>query len=122
MINALKDYLCHIARTFFHMYQQPFNELWDQKLLRALNAGEIIFVEKHTITFSCDGDVLQVWTSNRWYAYAYLYQLNGEYVDESLKARPRFRTMRLLYEIERAVRISPVTRRDFYDRLGASDV
>ncbi|NWC62935.1 hypothetical protein [Cedecea sp. P7760] len=120
MISLAKDYLCHIANTVFRSYMCPFNQVWDLKLLRALETGEIIHVDKHTITFASDGDVLAVWVANGWYSYAYLFQLNGEYVDENLRVRPRFRTMRLLRELEKTIRPVPVTKQVFYDRIGGS--
>ncbi|MBJ9236996.1 hypothetical protein GHV37_20380 [Citrobacter koseri] len=115
-LSIIKDYLCHSANTVFGMYQQPFNREWDGMLRRILEAGKLLNISDHTITFHCGGDVFEVWTSNRWFSFAHLYRLNGEYIAEHLQARPRFSTMRHLHGI--ATLVTPVTIDTFYSLVG----
>lgn len=45
------------------------------------------------------GKTYEVWVGNRWYAYGYLYTINGRHIKWCDAFRPRFRTMRRLYNL-----------------------
>lgn len=116
--SAFKDYLFHVTHIVFRVgYGRPFSERWDRQLVRIINAGKVESVNKHTIVFSYGGDVFEVWTSNRWYAYAHLWSLNGKEIPENIQARPRFSTMRELHEVVKAFDYWPQNRKEFYQRL-----
>lgn len=113
-VTFAKDYFCHVANTVFCMYQKPFSEQWDLRLQHIIEDGEVLSVSEHVITFACDGDVLEVWKSNRWYSYGTLYRVNGEHINSRLEARPRFRTMRQLHSVVCLFWKPAVTRETFY--------
>lgn len=58
-------------------------------------------VGEHTCTFKVDGREYQVWSSNRFYAYAHIYRIDGETVPRELWRRPKLRTMLRFAGIER---------------------
>ncbi|HEC0400355.1 TPA: hypothetical protein R1R37_001111 [Klebsiella aerogenes] len=105
-----KDYLSHISNTVFRMYQHPFCPDWDALLSKILDRGHCLSVNRHTAIFSLGENTYEIWISNRWYACAELYRLNGESIQSHPK-RPRFRTMRRLYQLTEALAYQePATR------------
>ncbi|CAI1628882.1 Uncharacterised protein [Serratia proteamaculans] len=93
------DYLSHTVNTLFFMYQEPFNHDWDTRLIQLLDEGKVISASRHCVTFSLHGMSYDVWVSNRWYSYGYLYEMDGKYVPKYLQYRPRFHTMRRLNQL-----------------------
>ncbi|MFN1130414.1 hypothetical protein ACJK9F_004269 [Lelliottia nimipressuralis] len=114
---ALKDYFFHAFRFCPLGYNHPFSAQWDRQLERILKNGELISTSTHIAKFSLDGDVFDIWISNRWYAYATLHQLNGNTIPTRLEARPRFRTMRQLHSLMCVFADLPDSRKDFYSRF-----
>ena len=115
--ETLKDYFFHAFRSFYFGYNHPFSANWDGQLDRILKHGELISVGTCTASFSLDGEVFEVWISNRWYGYATLHRQNDKDIPSRLEARPRFRTMRQLHAMMRAFGGLPSSRKAFYSRF-----
>ncbi|EMK0255598.1 hypothetical protein V8I69_003897 [Salmonella enterica] len=94
MLSAAIDYFCHAYLTTHGLYLYPFSKSWDETLNRLLGEGMAFDVTEYTITIFTWTKTVDIWIGNRWYAYAAPYMIDGEYVPDELKSRPRFRTMR----------------------------
>ncbi|MDE9551337.1 hypothetical protein [Xenorhabdus bovienii] len=81
-------------KTFF-LYQHKYLAEWDKKLNYLLDNCKFIKFDKHVVTFVDGDNEYRVWTSNRFYSFAHLYELNG--VTQTLQYRPSWRTMMRLY-------------------------
>ncbi|RKQ38372.1 hypothetical protein [Enterobacter sp. R1(2018)] len=95
----MSEILKHIGNTIFCMYQKPFSHDWDRRLREAITNGEVVEAGRHTIEIKHGNDLMSIWISNRWYSFGNLFYINGNYVDEELQFRPRFRTMQALWDL-----------------------
>ncbi len=89
----------HIIRTVTGFYDAPFSHAWDEELSSILNEGELLDANGYVATFAHSGNIYEVWVANRWFAFAELYCLNGEYIERRKERRPRFRTMYRLHQM-----------------------
>ncbi|MDC9590883.1 hypothetical protein PSI23_16740 [Xenorhabdus sp. XENO-10] len=87
-----------LMNKVFFMYQRKYLAEWDKKLNYLLDNCKVREFDSHAVTFVDGNNKYRVWTNNRFYAFGYLYELNG--VTQNLKYRPSWRTiMRLYFEI-----------------------
>ncbi|EFK4081716.1 hypothetical protein EY011_11800 [Shigella flexneri] len=100
-LKYLVALLGHIARTATGFYFRPFNKVWDEHLQQILDEGVLESTNKHAV-FWLYGDIYEIWISNRWFAYGFLFCLNGQFVAPADAYRPRFRTMYRLHQMVQA--------------------
>ncbi len=84
----------HLLRKIFGIYQKPYSESWDKLLNDILDHGQIISASRHTVNFEYQGCEFSVWNANKYYAYGYLYRLDGYDINDENKFRPKFKTMK----------------------------
>lgn len=95
----IKNLLCHCANTLFGMYQRPYSEAWDKHLNEIMDGYKYVEAGQYTITFEYENDIIEIWTSNRWYAFGHIYYVNGKGVEKEHEFRPRFMTMLRLWDL-----------------------
>lgn len=92
-------YIKHLANLFFGMYQRKFSHEWDLKLVEILEFGSVLEAGEYTLTIQFQGDAIEIWCSNRWYAFGHAYRVNGSYVQRPCEFRPSIKTMVKLWDI-----------------------
>ena len=95
----IKNLLCHFANTLFGMYQRPYSEEWDKHLNEIMDGHKSVEAGRHTITFEYQNNIIEIWTSNRWYAFGHIHYVNGKNVEPESEFRPRFMPMLKLWEL-----------------------
>lgn len=93
------DRLCHIVNTLVGMYQEPFSQEWDDELNSIMSNGVVENTTRLTVDFRYENDIITVWTGNRWYSFGHLHRVNGNFVEDEFRFRPRFKTMVRLHEL-----------------------
>ena len=88
--------LGHIFRTILGLYQKEYNEDWDRVLNELLDGVEAGTSKVHTEAHSVVIEGFEIWVSNKWYSYGYLWFKDVKYVSSSLRFRPKFSTMKRL--------------------------
>lgn len=88
----------HIIRAVTGFYYRPFSKTWDAYLQRIMNEGVLESVGDYTVIFLYNGDVHEIWVGHQWFAYGFLFCLNGRLVEPVNGPRPRFRTMYRLHQ------------------------
>lgn len=106
---------------------RDFCPLWDKKLNRLLDEGELYEQSKHHITIRLKAkryktvkrlwgllpdkevelftyDTYSIWTSNKGYTYGQLYYFNGEEIPPHLQKAASEETLQKLFDFEEEVR------------------
>lgn len=96
---SMFDYIGHAFRTITGFYLKPFSEEWDLKLNDIIDRGDIIECSEYTIDFIYRDAVISVWIENKWYSFGYENSINGGRVPVEMQFRPRFKTMKRLWEV-----------------------
>lgn len=97
------SYLTHVINLITFMYSRKFNSDWDARLSDILNNYKNVEFDDHTLTFTYGDFRISVWTSNRWYSYGHVYEINNIRVPRGLEYRLRFKTMRRLNDLRQSL-------------------
>ncbi|HBC9089455.1 TPA: hypothetical protein KE767_004467 [Citrobacter koseri] len=94
----LYKYIGHLLRMVSGFYQISFSEEWDFRLNEIMVNGAIVEAGEHTVTYQFDGDVIEIWVSNKWYAFGHIYRVNDKLVSKEFQNRPALKTMYRLWD------------------------
>ena len=89
----LRHYVGHFFRTILCFYHQRYSSDWDVMLNHMLDNGIVKGIDQYTITLEFNGNLIEIWCSNRWYSFAHIYSINGKKVDCEMQCRPKMKTM-----------------------------
>ncbi|WP_343463527.1 hypothetical protein [Pantoea sp.] len=93
-------YLAHPIMVVTFGYQERYSAIWDKELNRLMDSDRNPEIDRYTAKFRVDGGEYEVWISNRYYSYGFIYRVDGIAAPKSMRKRPSLRTMRRLADIE----------------------
>lgn len=104
--ELMKHYIRHAYLIVFNGYNRKYNEEWDTALNKLLdmvedNADVDVVLSAYTLRIG----KYEVWISNKWYSYGYLYNPYLNSSDrETMEFRPKLKTMLRLDRIVQQIR------------------
>lgn len=96
---SMSTRLRHVCNTLLGLYQYEYCPHYDALLNQILDEGVPEKCGDYTMRFSLDGEYYNVWIASKFHGYGHLFpSINGAY------ARPKYKTMMRLYELERRLK------------------
>ena len=96
--------LSHVFNLIFGLYGRKFDKEWSDYLIEVIENHDEVKAIEHAITFKLNKIEIEVWTSNKFYAYGHAYRLNDKLVEDNCQFRPSLKAMKKLYALELKLR------------------
>lgn len=96
--------LSHLFNSALFLYSKPFSAEWSDKLSFIIDNHESAKLDRYAISFTSNGEVLDVWIANKFYGYGYAWYLNNKQVSRSCMLRPSFSVINKLHDLENKLR------------------
>ena len=84
----------------FGLYGRKFDKEWSDYLIEVIENHDEAKEEGGTTIFKINKIKVEVWTSNKFYAYGHAYRLNDKRVEDSCQFRPSLKAMKKLHALE----------------------
>lgn len=91
-----------LSIKLFGMFQKKYCHMWDMKLREISCLADDLTVSDHTVQFIVGDIKYEVWISNRWYSYGYLWQVNDKSISRLMRnKRP---SIAMMIKLDRLVK------------------
>lgn len=90
----------HLTNIAFRNYQKGFCRDWNEHLDKIIDNHDKATLKNGNILFVINGERIEVWCNNKFYAYGFAYKLGGVAVNKSCQFRPSLKVMKKLHNFE----------------------